>query len=199
GWDAASETKWKNLLQANPDKGFYELAEREPELAGKAFWKFISERYGENNVKNLLYTMQMKSSLSQGIKLTLNQKVKQTFDSVIQFYSGIYAQDALVQEHPDSNNNQPILEIEVPDDNTQIRNIRVSPRGNDVAYVTWKEGEFKVMLQHTTGEQTKAQIVSGGSKDYNETPDPDYPLLAWSNNGYKLAILYRRGKQTRLR
>ena len=199
GWDATSETKWKNLLQANPDKGFYELAEKEPELAGKAFWKYISERYGENNVKNLLYTMQMKSSLPQGIKMTLNQKVKQTYDSVIQFYKQVYEKDAIVQEHPDSNNNVSILDIDVPKDNTQIRNIRVSPRGNDVAYVAWKEGEFKVIIQNTRGDQTKSTIVSGGSKDYNETPDPDYPLLAWSNNGYKLAILYRRGRQTRLR
>jgi hypothetical protein len=199
GWDAASETKWKNLLQANPRKGFYELAEKEPEIAGKAFWKYIAERYGEHNVKNLLYAMQLKSSLAQGIKITLGQKVKQTYDSVLHFYKDVYAKDALVQEHPDSNNQKAILEIDVPKDKTQIRNIRVSPRGFDVAYVAWKDGEFKVYIQHTQGEQGKSVIASGGTKDYNEAPDPDYPLLAWSNNGYKLAILYRKGRKTRLR
>ena len=199
GWDATSETNWKNLLQAHTDWGFYELAEKEPELAGKAFWKYISEKYGEGNIKNLLYAMQLKSSLNQGIKLTLGQSVKQTYDSVIQFYNKVYAGDALAQEHPDSNNNKPILEIDVPKDNSEIRNIRVSPRGFDVAYVKWKEGEFQVIIQRTKDEQTKSVIVSGGAKDYNETPDPDYPLLAWSNNGYKLAILYKRGRQTRLR
>ncbi len=198
GWDTESETKWKNLLQANPTQGFYDLAERDPELAGKAFWKFISERYGENNVKNLLYTMQLKSSLPQGIKMTLNQTVKQTYDSVIKFYNEIYTKDALVQEHSDSFN-KAILEIPVPKNNTQIRSVKVSPRGFDVAYVTWKDGEFEVYIQHTNGDQERSAIISGGEKDYNETPDPDYPLLAWSNNGFKLAILYRKGRQTRLR
>lgn len=198
GWDAPSETEWKNLLQANPNKGFYELAEKKPELAGKAFWKFISESYGEQNVKNLLYTMQLKSSLPQGLKLTLGLKVKEVYDSVIHFYNNVYEKDALVQEQPDSSNNA-ILAIDVPKDNGKISNIRVAPRGNDVAYVEWKEGEFKVIIQHTKNEQEKSTIIAGGAKDYNESPDPDYPLLAWSNNGYKLAILYKQGTRTRLR
>lgn len=198
GWDAASETDWKNILQANPKKGFFELSEKEPELAGKAFWKFISEQYGESYVKNLLYNMQLKSSLPQGIKLTLGLKVKDVYDSVLSFYNQVYKEDALAQEQPDSLQ-KAILEIKVPKENSQIRNIRVSPKGHDVAYVEWKEGEFKVIIQHTREPQEQSVIVSGGSKDFNEKPDPDYPLLAWSNNGYKLAILYRQGRKTRLR
>ncbi len=198
GWDTQSETDWKNLLQANPDKGFYELAEKEPELAGKAFWKFVSENYGESTVKSLLYTMQLKSSLAEGIKMTLGSKIRDTYDSVINFYNQVYVKDAQVQQHPDSNQTA-ILEMPVPKDNTEIRNIRLSPRGFDVAYVEWKEGEFKVIIQYTQGDQEKATIVSGGAKDFNEQPDPQYPLLAWSNSGYKLAILYRKGPQTRLR
>jgi len=198
GWDAQSETDWKNLLQANPQTGFYELAEKEPELAGKAFWKFISENYGENNVKNLLYNMQLKSSLPQGLKVTLGLKVKDAYDSVIHFYEGVYEKDAFVQEHPDSLH-KALIGISVPKKNREIRNIRIAPRGNDVAYVEWKEGEFKVVIQHTKDQQQKSVIVSGGARDFNEPPDPDYPLLAWSNNGYKLAILYRQGRKTRLR
>jgi len=198
GWDTESETQWKNMLQAAPRNGFFELAEKNPELAGKAFWKFVSERYGENNVRNLLYAMQLKSSLNQGVKMTLGMTVKQTYDSVISFYNNIYEQDALVQEHPDTTGTA-VLEIDVPKDNTLLRNFRVSPKGYTVAYVSWKEGEFKVILHHTEGEQRKRVILQGGTKDFNEVPDPNYPLLAWSNNGYKLAVLYRKGKKTRLR
>lgn len=199
GWDATSESTWKNLLEGNPKHDFYDFTETEPELAGKAFWKYISEKYGEQNVKNLLTTMELKSSLPQGLKMTTGLSLKQTFDSLIQYYNTIYTKDALVQEYPDSNNRKAILEIDVPKDNTVLRNLTVSPRGVDVAYVTYKEGEFQVIIQHTHDEQKKSVIVSGGDKDYNEVPDPNYPLLAWSNNGYKLAILYKRANKTRLR
>src|SRR5690606_18489125 len=62
GWDARSETAWKNIMAANPGVGFHELSVRYPEAAGKAFWKFISANFGENNVKNILYALQMKSN-----------------------------------------------------------------------------------------------------------------------------------------
>lgn len=198
GWDPKADNDWKNLLQANPTKGFYELGEKQPELAGKAFWKYVSEKYGENSMKNLLYTMEMKSSLNEGIKMTFGQNVKKTYDSCIAFYKGIYAKDIANTETPDSS--KTLLKIDIPKDNGVIRTIKVSPRGNDVAYVAWKDGEYQVYIQKTQNEQTRSMILEGGRKDFNEVnPDPNYPLLAWSNNGYKLAMIYKKGTQTRLR
>ena len=200
GWDPKTNSKWKSLLEANPNKGFFELSEQYPEVAGKAFWKFVSEQYGESAVKNLLYTMQQKSSLNKGMKepQTLHMKVRKAYDSCIVFYKETYAHDALVQETPDSTKG--VVEVKVPHDNiTTIRNFRVSPKGADVAYVRWKNGEFGVYLQNTAGPKTTVTILEGGELDYNEIPDPDYPLLCWSNNGYKLAVLYKKGSQVRLR
>lgn len=197
GWDTDSETKWKNFLQAHPNKGFNTLSEIEPELAGKAFWKFIAANYGEHSVKNLLYSMQLNSKLNKTLQLTVAMNAKKTFDSIMHFYQGVYAADAMRLEQQDST--KAILEIKVPNDKTILRNIRVSPRGNDVAYVTWLNGEYKVVIQHTKGEQTKTAIIAGGIKDYNEPPDPNYPILAWNNTGYKLAVIYKYKNKTRLR
>lgn len=198
GWNTENENEWKNILQANPQKDFYELADLYPEIAGNAFWKYIAHNYGENTMRNLLFTMQMKSSLNQGIKMTLNKDVKEIYKEVIKFYQEIYVADGQKQEFPDQLDTA-ILEIPVPKGNAQMRNILVSPRGHDVAYVVWENGEYKVFLQQTRALKEKSLIIAGGMKDYNEPPDPNYPLLAWSNNGYKLAILYKKGNQTRLR
>ncbi len=197
GWDTKSNSDWKNLLEAKPQAGFYELAEKQPELAGKAFWKYITDKYGETTTKNVLYTMQMKSNLNQGVKTTLGINIKQAYDSVISYYKKVYGKDELMQEKPADSNI--LTNIKVPKDGTVLRNILVAPRGTDVAYVTWKNGEYKVYMKKTAGEQVESVILQGGRLDYNELPDPDYPLLAWSNNGYKLAVLYKRGKYTNLR
>jgi hypothetical protein len=197
GWDSPADGDWKNVLAAQPDAGFYTLAEQKPELAGKAFWKWIAESRGETEVKNLLYTMQLRSSLNQGIRQTLGMKVKDAYDSCIAYYKRVYAQDALMQ---DSLAVAPILALQVPKDRRVIKQVRTSPRGADVAYVSWQEGEWQVYIQKTAGAEQRSLVVAGGRKDYNETaPDPDYPLLAWSNNGYKMAVLYKKGQQTRLR
>lgn len=197
GWDAESNSNWKNLMEAYPRAGFYTLAEVDPELAGKAFWKYVSDKYGEGNMKNLVYITQQKSSINQAVKMNLGMKIKYAYDSAIAFYKEVYAQDELNQNLPDSAS--ALIEIDVPKDGTLIRDIRVSPNGKDVAYIAWKNGEFKVYIQKTAKTQVRSAVMTGGVLDYSGVPDPDYPLITWSNTGYKLAILYKKGKETRLR
>jgi len=199
GWDAKSNSEWKSLLDARPKAGFNELAEQYPELAGKAFWRFVSSQYGMATVKNLLYSMQKKTSLNKAMKEPENLRLKVTkaYDSCISFYKNVYILDAHKQEKPDSSKG--IVALKIPKDNTVVRNIRVSPRGSDVAYVAWKDGKFSVNVQRTTDAQDVATIVEGGKKDLTEQTDPSYPLLAWSNNGYKLGVLYKSGSRTMLR
>ena len=197
GWDANANSDWKNLMESYPEEGFYKLAEVNPELAGKAFWKYVSDRYGEGNMKNLVYTTQLKSSLNQGVKMTLGMKVRQAYDSAIVFYKDVYARDEARQQIPDSNT--ALIEIDIPKDGTVIKDIRVSPTGQDVAYVAWKNGEYKVHIQKTSKTQARSTILAGGILDYSAAPDPDYPILTWSNTGYKLAILYRKKNDVHLR
>ena len=199
GWDATSNSKWKSLLDARPNTGFYELAEQYPELAGKAFWKFVSTEYGTAEVKPLLYNMQQKTSINKAMKdkATLGLKVTKAYDSCIAFYKKVYALDARKQETPDSTKG--LIALKVPKDNSIIRNVRVSPRGNDICYVVWKDGEYTVYEQKTAKEQEVATLVQGGQKDLTEQTDPNYPMIAWSNTGYKLAILYRKGHQVKLK
>jgi hypothetical protein len=199
GWDAKSNSEWKCLLDARPDAGFYELAEQYPELAGKAFWKFVSVQYGTSTVKDLLYSMEQKTSLNKALKdpAHLGMKVTKAYDSCIGFYKKVYKLDSVKQEMPDSTKG--LIALKVPKDNTIIRNIRVSPRGSDISYVAWRNGEYTIYSQKTSKEQEVSTLLEGGQKDLTEQIDPDYPMMAWSNTGYKMAILYKKGANTQLR
>ncbi len=199
GWDAKTNSEWKGLLDARPDAGFFELSEQYPELAGKAFWKFVAEQYGPGMVKSLLYSMQQKTGLDKAMqdKENLGLKVSKAYDSCINFYKEVYLKDAKVQEKPDSSKG--LIAIKVPKDNSVVKDIRVSPRGSDISYVTWQDGKFTVFTQKTTKEQEQATLLEGGMKDYTEQTDPDYPMMCWSTNGNKLALLYKKGFRTFLR
>ena len=199
GWDATSSSKWKSLLDARPDAGFYALSEQYPELAGKAFWKFVASQYGTAAVKGLLYSMQQKTSPNKAMmeKSNLDMKIRKAYDSCINFYKEVYAIDAAKQEKPDSAKG--LIALKIPKDNSIIRNIIVSPRGSDICYVAWKDGEYSVYDQHTANEQEVATLLQGGQKDLTEQTDPDYPMMAWSNTGYKLAMLYKKGHTVRLK
>ena len=198
GWDPESNRLWKSLLDAQPDKSFHAFSEDNPELAGKAFWKFVSNQYSPVAVKNLLYSMQQKASPNKAMKQpdALNMKITRAYDSCINYYKAVYAADAQRQQQPDSTRG--ILSLKVPKDNSVLRNIRVSPRGTDVGYVAWKDGMYTVCSEKVAGHDV-ATLLEGGQKDYTEQTDPNYPMLAWSATGNKLAILYKKGSKVKMR
>jgi len=197
GWNESTDKGWKGLIEANPKKKFYDFTEINGSLAGRAFWKYITERYGDLESKSLMSLMKSKGNMNKALRAKYKMNVVAVFDSCLTFYKDAFARDAQNKEVRNIEN--AVVKIKVPRDNTTIRNIRVSPRGADVAYVKWKEGEFKVCLKHTVGEQQESVILEGGEKNFNEQDDPNYPLMAWSNTGYKMAILYKKGAGMRLR
>ncbi len=199
GWNPETNSEWKRVLDSRPKAGFHELSEQYPEMAGKAFWKFVSEQYGNEKMKSLLAAMQQKTSLNKTMKDKeyLGLKVTKAYDSCMTFFKEKYAADLVNQEIPDSTKG--LISLKVPKDNTIIRNIMVSPRGTDIAYVAWKDGHFTIYQQKTAGEQVQTVLLEGGQKDLSAETDPNYPMMAWSNAGNKLAILYKVGKKVYLR
>src|SRR5690606_942751 len=203
GWTATDDNNWKNLVTQDKPQFFNDLATDYPRLSGKAFWKYIAFKYGANEIRNLLYTIQLKSNINKASKLNYNQNIRATFDSLMAFYRHRYVSESGLSDPLDTT--AAIITIPIPDAETEIRNIMVSPRGADVAYVEWKQGEYRVILQRTVREKEglkteRSVILSGGVRNLEEdSSDPDYPLLAWNNTGFNLGIMFKRKNTIRLR
>ncbi len=200
GWNTEANSEWKRLLDARPNVGFHELSELYPEMAGKAFWKFVADNYGVEKMKALLGDMQQRTSLNKSMKdkANLGMKVTKAYDSCMAYYKKCYALDSFNQELPDSTHG--LISLKVPKEpNTIIRDIRVSPRGTEISYVAWHDGEYTIYLQKTAKGHVQSTLLEGGVKDLTQEIDPNYPLMAWSNAGNKLAILYKKANKTYLR
>lgn len=197
GWTAKDDNDWKNIVTQDKKLYFNDLTNENPRLAGKAFWKYVAFKFGNNKIKNLLYLVQVKGSINKASQMVFNQKIHQTFDSVLTFYQNRYQKEKSLFEPLDTTN--ALIKIPIPNNQTQIRDIVVSPRGTDVAYVKWEDGEYKVILEKThkiNGKIKREQstILYGGTKDFDANADPDYPILSWDNTGFKLGIIYKAGK-----
>lgn len=198
GWTAKDENDWKNKVMQSEKVFFNELALENPRLGGKAFWKYVAFKYSESTVREILYDTQLKGSLNKALKLRFNQNIKNTFDSVIVFYKEKYLSEAALYDS--LKKEDALITIPLKNDESEIRNVMVSPRGFDVAYVQWKHGEYEVVIEKTKIEggkkvREKTSLLSGGIKDYMAESDPDYPLMAWSNTGFKLGMIYRRNNK----
>ena len=49
------------------------------------------------------------------------------------------------------------------------------------------------------GKRDPSVLLEGGQRDLTEQIDPTYPMMAWSNTGLKMAILYKKGTQNNLK
>jgi len=202
GWTSDDDNNWKNILMAKPKVFFNDIATDDPHLGGKAFWKYISVKYGDNNARNLLYLTQTRSSLDKGLELTFHLNQKKVADSLIAYYKNRYQFEEQLFQPMDTTIK--LTSIPIAHDESRIKDITVSPRGGDVAYVKWQFGEYQVILEKTTmingvAKRESSVLLSGGIKNYKETDDPDYPLLAWNNTGFKLGIIFKNRDRLRFK
>lgn len=198
GWKEPSDKLWRALIEQYPSKRFYYFCQEQAAIAGRAFWKYVSERYGKKEVTELMNDLRAKGNINKTLKKRYGMNVLVFFDSCLSFFKNAYLRDA--QDKETLNPENALVRLKVPENkDVSIRNLMVSPRGADIAFVRWDKGMYQVRLKHTAGEEEESVILEGGELNHLEEPDPNYPLMTWSNTGYKLAILYKKGRFMRLR
>lgn len=197
GWTETSNQAWRSLLESYPNSDFYPLTRIDEQLCGQAFWKYTKERYGNTKALQFLDAIKEKGSINKATKKLFQLHVNAYFDSCMRFFKEQYLEDASNKTFTQSSD--AIAQVKIPHDGAKLSRFKVSPRGADLAYTLWKDGITQVILKHCTGAQQEAVILETGEKNYQEQEDPNYPLIAWSNTGYKLAILYKKAKGLRLR
>lgn len=202
GWTSEDENEWKNMVLREDitSKNFIQVSTDYPRLVGKAVWKYIETQYGENSIRNLLYMTQVKSGLNAAMKLTVGQDLKTFYVSFIDFYKQHYTQE--LTRYDAITYDEKLAGIPAAKSNERISRVFVSPKGKDIAYVIHRDGEYEVVLEKTNlkdGERTQGKILKSGVLNYEDKGDPDYPIVAWSNTGFRLGIIYKENDRIRIR
>lgn len=189
-WTPEKQQEVSELLKIKSKDKFIDIAIANPTLIGHSFWQYIAEKYGENNISNLLYLTRYRKTVNNALETILKIPAKVIFND----WESYYLNKSIV----DSTNNRNLLtEIKIKP-NTIYSQHKVSTTGNEVAYVEKKDGEYKVMIQDVRYKKSY-EVISGGLRSYKELSDPDYPMICWSPSGSKLAILYQKKNQIMLR
>lgn len=196
-WEPTQEIAWKNILQENSALPFNRIVEKYPKEAGIAFWKYLYTAFGSTISEDFLWSLKEEKGINAASKVTLGQPIVNVYKNVLTFFNEVYTKDALYQKALDSNLKK--FELELRNKNEVVKQVAVSSRGTDVAFVTFDRGLYNVNLQYTNGNKAVRQLLHLGKLDYNEQQDPNYPILTWSNTGLKLAILYKKKNQLRVK
>ncbi len=185
-WDTDSDNMLRDIVLDEEFEGFDIFAEENPELAGRSLWFFISENFGTSTVSNLLYLTRINRSVESGFLYVLNSSYEQVIVSWTNYYKQRYLGEVKERES--------FKGMQIPIKNKRnlpISQVKLSPDGTKLVYVTNEIGKYKVYL-HDIPNKERQMIFKGGFRNAFQATDYNYPLVAWSPSGLEIAMVYEK-------
>ena len=191
-WSTEHDDQLRQILNSGEYAGFEAMADAHPKLIGHAFWYYISELYGTPTVSNLLYLTRINRSVESGFLYVLGTPYQITLNDWQNYFLKRYEIDAKNRTMPQGQTVEIKNKRDLP-----ITQMKLSPDGQQIAYVFNEIGRYKVYVQNVqTGE--RELIFKNGFRNAIQATDYNYPILAWNPSGQELAILYEHRDIPRL-
>jgi Tol biopolymer transport system component len=189
GWTPEEDSRMRDAVLGKNYRNFDNLTGQAAEFAGMSLWNYIIETYGKTSVSNLLYMTRINRNIENGFIYVLGVPLKEIRKNWIQYYQNLYVEDDKNRKLPEGN---PVYILKKQ--NRYLSQVRVSPDGNQIAYVTNDLGKYKIWLYDVRTKKSK-KIAKGGYKSVNQAMDLSYPTLAWHPSGrYLSAVKEKKGK-----
>ncbi|MBI5915944.1 MAG: hypothetical protein HY842_11240 [Bacteroidetes bacterium] len=185
-WDTDLDNQLRDMFSSGKYADFETMAEVNPKLAGHSLWYYISQHYGHSTVSNLLYLTRINRSIESGFLYVLGSTYFKTTESWYGFFQKRYEAEVKGMGTPQGK------EITVKNKRSlPLSQLKISPDGKKIAYVTNEIGRQRVWMQDlATGD--RSLVFKSGSRNAIQATDYNYPLLAWSPTNMELAIMYER-------
>lgn len=185
-WNTRLDNQLRDLFLSGKYPNFEALAEAHPKLAGHALWYYIGQHYGHSTVSNLLYLTRINRSIESGFLYVLGSTYFKTTQSWQAFFQKRYDADLATMDKPVNG------KVEVKNKrNLPISQVKISPDGLKMAYVTNEIGRQRVWLQDLATGQ-RHLVFKNGYRNAIQATDYNYPLLAWNPSNLELAVLYEQ-------
>lgn len=185
-WDADMDNRMKDAIISKKYKKFNRLNQHDPVFAGHSFWKFLTEKYEPQVISQLVYITRLTRNYESALIYITSQRFKSLQKEWYTYYQELYTKEENMRTLP-------INELKIKRRLAQYiqPQLKVSSKGDYVAFVTNKIGKYKVWLLNTkTGKYKK--ILKGGLK-YNQLKiDNSFPLIAWQPGSDKIGMIYER-------
>jgi len=188
GWNTDVDNRNRDAFFENRFKKFNKLSGEDAVLAGHSFWNYIADKYGETVIPNIIYLTRISKSVERGFMYVLGKPLKELIEDWHAYYDDKYR--PLQKDGMYSTDN---VVIKNPGRGVVYDRLRLSPDGENIAFVTNDMGQYKVWIKNL--KTNKKKMIRKGGHKLNENVDLSYPLIAWHPSGKLLSvILEAKGK-----
>jgi hypothetical protein len=183
-WDTELDNKVKDGILSKKYKHFNHLIDDDAVLAGHSLWRFIAEKYGEENLANIAYMTRVNRSVESGFLYVLGISFTKVIEEWYEWYKQIYTTENL-----SFSPYNPKIPFKIKNDKV-YDNMRISPDGEKMLYSANEKGLYKVYMYDLASGKKKRIYRHGYRTD--EKVDYSYPLLAWHPAGNIVSMIIER-------
>ena len=184
GWNKESDDAVRDFLANNRQNKFVKLGPEMNVFLGQSIWNFITQRYGQRSISNVLNLARIIRNEENSIERTLGVPYSQFLNDWRTFYNGITTTIAKTNEVPNP-------EFIVSGKNRKdvvYTDIKFSPSGDHFAYAAQDNGRFDIQVVDTETQRISS-VYKAGLKLINQEIDPQMPLLSWVDST-TLGVVY---------
>lgn len=184
-WNTDIDNKIRDAIVAGKYEKFNRLTGLEAAYAGHSLWYYISLKYGESTIPNIVYMARLSRNIEKGFMYVLGISFKDLVVEWLNFYQGVYSSEEITRTQSSG------LSINKKTKRDRVYSqCKFSPDSNILSYCTHELGVYRIYLKNPGTDKTK-KIFKGGYR-IAEKPDYSYPLLAWHPSGKLLAMIVER-------
>lgn len=181
-WDIQTENFVKDGILRGKFEKFNRLTGQDAIYAGHSFWKYIADTYGESVIPSIIYLTSISKSIKTGFSNVLGLKLKElTFD-----WTGYY-----LSQFEGSDENPPVPEtgkvLKKTKKDVVYHNVKISPSGNYLTYVTNDRGLYKIWLVNI--QTGKKKRIFKREYRLDQITDYSYPVVTWHPSARYIAFM----------
>ena len=180
GWDFDVENRVKDGIMSDKYKNINNLEYDDAVYAGQSFWRFIGREYGDALIPNIIYLTKIYKNIDDGFLYVLGLDLKDLLKEWKKYYREEYSGDK--EKSGEDGNLLARSKKEVI-----YQQVKVSPEGKYIAYVTNDWGKKKIWLYDQATEKQK--VIFKAEPRFEQKTDGTYPVIAWHPSGRILTFI----------
>jgi Tol biopolymer transport system component len=189
GWDEEMDDYARELVASRDVKKLRAFTGDDAKIIGHSIWNFIAEKYGRSNISNVLNYTRIMRNEEKSITVTVGVGFKQ----LISEWQEYYRQQADIMKPSYVAPSSDLLIGGKNKKDIKFTQIKISPDGEHIAYVTNNKGKYEVSIV-APGSNEVQSVFDGGYKVINQQVDQQIPVIDWSDENTLGIINRRKGK-----
>lgn len=190
GWSTELDDYMRDVSLNNPVRKPSLLMGKEAERIGHSIWNYIAQKYGRDNISNILNLTRIIRNEQSSIASTLGVPYNRFLRDWREYYAGM-AKTVTQSYQP----GQDDFRIKVGSISSPflLNGLKLSPDKQYIAYTTVRDGKYNVEVLNTATRK-RFSVLNGGYRQDEQNIRTTTPLVTWQKGNNLVVVSNEKGK-----